>query len=99
MQITVLDVDPDPRRAATARQLEAERAPDVSHSPRRQNPVARAHLLREPRHAAGLPGPPPNRSRGLTRTLAGRYTGDHGGFVTLPEQCAQVLDQVLTQPA
>ena len=26
------------------------------------------------------------------------FPGDHGGFVTLPEQCAQVLDQVLTQP-
>jgi len=25
------------------------------------------------------------------------FPGDHGGFVTLPEQCAQVLDQVLTQ--
>ncbi len=27
------------------------------------------------------------------------FPGDHGGFVALPEQCAQVLDQVLTQPA
>jgi clorobiocin/coumermycin A biosynthesis protein CloN7/CouN7 len=27
------------------------------------------------------------------------FPGDHGGFVTLPEQCAQVLDQVLTQSA
>ena len=27
------------------------------------------------------------------------FPGDHGGFVTLPEQCARVLDQVLTQPA
>jgi pimeloyl-ACP methyl ester carboxylesterase len=27
------------------------------------------------------------------------FPGDHVGFVTLPEQCAQVLDQVLTQPA
>jgi clorobiocin/coumermycin A biosynthesis protein CloN7/CouN7 len=26
------------------------------------------------------------------------FPGDHGGFVTLPEQCAQVLDQLLTQP-
>ncbi len=26
------------------------------------------------------------------------FPGDHGGFVVLPEQCAQVLDQVLTQP-
>jgi clorobiocin biosynthesis protein CloN7 len=26
------------------------------------------------------------------------FPGDHGGFVALPEQCAQVLDQVLTQP-
>ncbi len=25
------------------------------------------------------------------------FPGDHGGFVALPEQCAQVLDQVLTQ--
>ena len=25
------------------------------------------------------------------------FPGDHGGFVVLPEQCAQVLDQVLTQ--
>ncbi len=26
------------------------------------------------------------------------FPGDHGGFVVQPEQCAQVLDQVLTQP-
>jgi pimeloyl-ACP methyl ester carboxylesterase len=26
------------------------------------------------------------------------FPGDHGGFVVLPEQCARVLDQVLTQP-
>jgi clorobiocin biosynthesis protein CloN7 len=26
------------------------------------------------------------------------FPGDHGGFVTLPEQCAQVLNQILTQP-
>jgi clorobiocin biosynthesis protein CloN7 len=27
------------------------------------------------------------------------FPGDHGGFVFLPEQCARVLDQVLTQSA
>ena len=27
------------------------------------------------------------------------FPGDHAGFVTLPEQCGQVLDQVLTEPA
>jgi clorobiocin/coumermycin A biosynthesis protein CloN7/CouN7 len=39
-------------------------------------------------------------------TLAGRlgapvveFPGDHAGFVGLPEQCAQVLHQVLTEPA
>ena len=26
------------------------------------------------------------------------FPGDHAGFMALPEQCAQVLDQVLTQP-
>jgi clorobiocin biosynthesis protein CloN7 len=26
------------------------------------------------------------------------FPGDHAGFVALPEQCAQILDQVLTQP-
>jgi len=26
------------------------------------------------------------------------FPGDHGGFLALPEQCAQVLDQVLTEP-
>jgi clorobiocin biosynthesis protein CloN7 len=26
------------------------------------------------------------------------FPGDHGGFLTLAEQCAQVLDQVLTEP-
>jgi pimeloyl-ACP methyl ester carboxylesterase len=38
-------------------------------------------------------------------TLAGRlgtpvveFPGDHGGFVTQPDQCGQVLDQVLTEP-
>jgi pimeloyl-ACP methyl ester carboxylesterase len=32
-------------------------------------------------------------------TPVAEFPGDHVGFVTLPEQCAQVLDQVLTQPA
>ena len=27
------------------------------------------------------------------------FPGDHGGFAALPEQCARVLDQVLTQTA
>jgi hypothetical protein len=38
-------------------------------------------------------------------TLAGRlgtpvaeFPGDHAGFVPLPDQCAQVLDRVLTEP-
>jgi clorobiocin biosynthesis protein CloN7 len=26
------------------------------------------------------------------------FPGDHGGFVTLPDQCAQLLDQLLTHP-
>jgi hypothetical protein len=25
------------------------------------------------------------------------FPGDHGGFVTLPEQCGRILDQALTQ--
>lgn len=32
-------------------------------------------------------------------TPVAEFPGDHVGFVTLPEQCAQVLNQVLTQPA
>lgn len=39
-------------------------------------------------------------------TLAGQlgtsvvdFPGDHGGFVTLPEQCGRLLDQVLTETA
>src|SRR5271157_3709610 len=31
-------------------------------------------------------------------TPIAEFPGDHGGFLTLPEQCAQVLDQVLTEP-
>ncbi len=30
-------------------------------------------------------------------TPAVEFPGDHGGFVTLPDQCAQVLDQVLAR--
>jgi clorobiocin biosynthesis protein CloN7 len=30
--------------------------------------------------------------------LAVEFPGDHAGFVTLPDQCAQVLEQVPTQP-
>jgi hypothetical protein len=30
-------------------------------------------------------------------TPVAEFPGDHAGFATLPEQCAQVLDQVLTQ--
>lgn len=32
-------------------------------------------------------------------TPVAEFPGDHAGFVTLPDQCAQVLDQVLTEPA
>jgi clorobiocin biosynthesis protein CloN7 len=31
-------------------------------------------------------------------TPAVEFPGDHGGFVTLPDQCAQLLDQLLTHP-
>jgi hypothetical protein len=30
-------------------------------------------------------------------TPVAEFPGDHAGFVTVPEQCARVLDQVLTQ--
>jgi hypothetical protein len=26
------------------------------------------------------------------------FPGDHAGFVTMPDQCAQLLDQLLTHP-
>jgi clorobiocin/coumermycin A biosynthesis protein CloN7/CouN7 len=32
-------------------------------------------------------------------TPVAEYPGDHGGFLALPEQCARVLDQVLSQMA
>jgi pimeloyl-ACP methyl ester carboxylesterase len=32
-------------------------------------------------------------------TPVAEFPGGHAGFVTLPDQCAQVLDQVLTEPA
>ena len=32
-------------------------------------------------------------------TPVAEYPGDHGGFLALPEQCARVLDQVLSQTA
>ena len=32
-------------------------------------------------------------------TPVAEFPGDHGGFLALPEQCARILDQVLTQTA
>ncbi len=70
-------------------------------------------LLARHRGAAGGAGPHRDRRRGNVERAAGqpdgrgtrrparhdrgRLPGDHGGFVTLPEQFGRVLDQVLTE--
>ena len=52
IEIAVLDIDPDPVRAATARHLQAERAQERQPQPPPARPAARAHLPREAGHAA-----------------------------------------------